>query len=306
MYLSSDEARSDVILAGAAAIFGGILLELLLSAPGVPRSGLGAEVVLVLSIFAVTGLVPLLLARYRDDVPGAFGVAPGVPVPIGAALLLAAPVVALGVGRAVLIDGAFTALAFGRPGFALVGSPVVGPSGVDLLGGIVTTIAVVVLAGGSLLLLGFLLVRGRDAFRDDERSSTELLRTFGAGTVGAALLFGAIASIGRGGFVTVLLNVAALAAVLVVADRLVPHHALVTRPAVLAPMLLVVLAHVFAAGGVFRGGLLTGLATGAFAAGIVLAMVVVSEHRGTTAVTVPLLLATYWWPTSLGPMPFTA
>lgn len=306
MYLSSDEARSDVILAGAAAVFGGILLDLLLSAPGIPRTGLGAEVVLILSIFAVTGLVPFLLARYRDDVPGAFGLASGVPVPVGPALLLASPVVLLGVSRAVLIDGSFTALAFGRPGFALVGSPVVGPSGVHLLGGILTTIAVVVFTAGSLLLLGFLLVRGRDAFRHDERSSTELLRTFGAGSVGAAFVLGAVATIGRGGFVTVLLNVAALAAVLLIADRLVPHHALVTRPAVLTPVALVVVAHVFAAGGIFRGGLLTGLASGAFAAGIVLAIVVVAEHRGTTAVAVPLLLATFWWPTSLGPLPFTA
>ncbi len=37
MYLSSEEARSDVILTGAATVFGGILLSVLLSAPGVPH-----------------------------------------------------------------------------------------------------------------------------------------------------------------------------------------------------------------------------------------------------------------------------
>jgi hypothetical protein len=303
MYLSPDEARSDVILTGAAVVFGGVLLELLLSAPVIPRSGIGLEIVVLLSLFAVTGLVPLLLARYRDDVPGGFGLVAGRPTPVGPALLLAAPVVVLGIVRGLLVDGSLSTAALGWPGIALFSSPVVGAGEVAVSAGVLMTLRVLVITVGTFLLVGFLVVRGREAFRHDDHSSTELLRTIGAGTVGVALVLGGLGAIG-GGFVTVLLNVLALAAVLLVADRLVPHHARITRPAVLTPMVLVVVAHVFAAGGLFRGGLLTGLAGGAFAAGIVLAAAVVAEERGSTAVAAPLLLATYWWPTSLGPLPF--
>jgi hypothetical protein len=304
MYLSPDEARSDVILTGAAVVFGGVLLELLLTAPVIPRSGIGLEVVVLLSLFAVTGLVPLLLARYRDDVPGGFGLVAGRPTPVGPALLLAAPVVVLGIVRGLLIDGSLSTAALGWPGIALFSSPVVGDGEVAVSAGVLMTLRVLVITVGTFLLLGFLVVRGREAFRHDDRSSTELLRTIGAGTLAVALVLGGLGTIGGGSFVTVLLNVLALAAVLLVADRLVPHHARITRPAVLTPMVLVVVAHVFAAGGLFRGGLLTGLAGGAFAAGIVLAAAVVAEERGSTAVAAPLLLATYWWPTMLGPLPF--
>jgi hypothetical protein len=304
MYLSPDEARSDVILTGAAAVFGGVLLALLLTAPGVPRSGLGAELIRLLGWFALSGLVPLLLARYRDDVPAAFGLTPGRAVPWGAAFLLAAPVVVLGVLRSLLVEGSLLGAVLGRPGRALR-SPVIGAPSVDPLGVVLEVVGVAVLTVGALLLVGFLVVRGRDAFRDDERSSTELLRTFGAGAVGAAFVLGGLRSLTAGGFVTVLLNVVALAAVLLIADRMVPPGAVVTRPAVLTPVVLVVVAHVLAAGGLFRGDLLFGLATGAFAAGTVLAIAVVSEHHRTTAVVIPLLLAVHWWPTCLSPLAFT-
>lgn len=304
MYLSPDEARSDVILTGAAVVFGGILLELVLSAPLIPRSGIGLEVVLLVGLFVTTGLVPLLLARYRDDVPGGFGLAPGRAIPFGPALLLAAPVVAVGVIRGLLLEGAPSTLALGWPGIVLFGTPVVGASGPDLVGGVAITLGVLVMTVGSFLLVGFLLTRGREAFREDDRSSTELLRTIGTGTVAVAFVLGALGSLGSGGFVTVLLNVGALVVVLLIADRLVPVTARISLPTVLTPMVLLVVAQIFAAGGLFRGGLLTGLASGAFAAGIVLAIAVVAEHRGTTAVAVPLLLAGYWWPTSLQLLPF--
>lgn len=304
MYLSPDEARSDVILTGAATVFGGVLLGLLLAAPGVPRSGIGAEVVRLIGWFVLSGLVPLLLARYRDDVPAAFGLAPGRAVPWGAALLLAVPVVVLGVLRSLLVEGSARNALLGRPGRALL-SPVVGASSVDPLGVAFEIVGVLILTVGALLLIGFLVVRGRDAFRDDERSSTELLRTFGAAAIGAAVVLGGLRSITAGGFVTVLLNAAALAVVLLVVDRMIPTGAVVTRPAVLTPVVLVVVAHVLAAGGLFRGDLLFGLTTGAFAAGTVLAIAVVSEHHRTTAVVVPLLLATHWWPTCLSPLAFT-
>ncbi|MEX0835624.1 MAG: hypothetical protein WD010_06005, partial [Nitriliruptor sp.] len=260
MFLSSEEARSDVILTGAATVFGGILLSVLLSAPGVPRSGIGAEIILLLGWFALSGLTPLLLARYRDDVPGGFGIAAGHGFDVAAAAALAAPVVVLGVVRGLLVDGTLAAAVLGRPGRALFGSPVVGPTDSDVSGAIFALLGIAVLTVGALLLVGFLFVRGRDAFRADERSSTELLRTFGAGAVAAALVLGGLRALtGGGGFTTLVLNVVTLATLVLVADRLVPAGATVARSAVLTPVVLLLVAHVLAAGGIFRGDLLLGL-----------------------------------------------
>ncbi len=305
MYLSPDEARSDVILTGATLVFGGVLLGLLLTAPGVPSSGVGGLVIEQLSWFALSGLVPFLLARYRDDVPGAFGLGGGRSVPWGPALTLAAPVAVFGLLRGVLVDGDLVTAVLGRPGRPALGSPVVGPGGTDLVAVAFELTAVVVLTIGAVLLLGFLIVRGRDAFREDDRSSTEVLRTFGAVCVGVAFVLGGLRSlVAGGGFVVVLLNVVALVAVLLVADRLVPADARLTRPAVLTPVALLLVAHVLAAGGLFRGDLLLGLTTGALAAGIAVAVAVVAEHRGTVAIALPLLVAVHWWPTCLSPLPF--
>lgn len=300
MYLSPEDARSDVILAGAATAFGGIFLGLLLTAPGVPTSGVGFQIITLVAWFALSGLAPFLLARYRDDVPGAFGLPTGRPVPVGPALLLAAPVVVLGVVRGLLVGRSASAAVLGRAGPA---SPVVGPSNLDL-GGILFSVAgVLVLTVGGWLLLGFLVVRGRDAFRDNERSSTELLRTFGTGALAVALVLGGLRSIGAGGFVPLLIDIVALAAVILVADRLVPPEATITLPAVLTPVVVVLVANVLAAGGIFRG-LLLGLTTGALGAATALVFAVVASHLRNSAVLVPLLLAIHWWPTCLSPLPF--
>jgi hypothetical protein len=304
MFVSSDEARSDVILAGAATVFGGVLVGVVLGIPGVPSDGLGGQIVSLVVWFVLSGLTPLLLARYRDDVPDAFGWRRGGPSAAGIAAALAAPVIVLGVVRGLLVDGAPAVALLGRPGRALLGSIGAGPTG-NVAGAVVELLGIVVLAVGSLLLLGFLVERGRDAFRADERAAVELLRMIGAGAVGVALLFGVIRGLtGSANLVTVLLNVVALATVLLVADRLVPVGAVISRPAVLTPVVVVVAAHLLGAGGIFRGNLLVGLSNGAFAAGTALAVAVVAGHRGATTFAVPLLVAVHWWPTCLSPLPF--
>jgi hypothetical protein len=303
MYLSSDEARSDVILAGVATVFGGILVSIVLGAPGVPQDGTAGRIVTLVAWFVLSGLAPLLLARYRDDVPGAFGVRPGAGAP-GIALALAAPVVVLGVVRVLLADAGPAVALLGRPGLALLGSPATGP-GSGPLDAAFEAVVALVLTAGAFLLVGFLTVRGRDAFRADDRPSVQLLRTIGAGALGTALLLGGVRAVtSSASLATLLLNVVGLAVLLLVADRSLPAGAVASRPAVLAPVVVVAVAHVFAAGGVFRGDLLLGLSTGAFAAGTALVVAVVAEHRRTTVVLLPLLLATHWWPTCLSPLPF--
>jgi hypothetical protein len=302
MYLSPEDARSDVILTGAATIFGGILLGLLLSAPGVPRSGIGLEIIALIAWFALSGLTPFLLARYRDDVPGAFGLPTGRPVPVGPALLLAVPVVVFGVLRGLLVGRSAGAAILGRAG---LGSPVVGPSSLDVGGVFLGVAAALVLTVGAWLLLGFLVVRGRDAFRDDERSSTELLRTFCGGAIAVTLVLGGLHSLtGARRFLPLLIDIVALVAVVLIADRLVPPEATISRPAVLTPVAVVLVAHVLAAGGIFGGGLLLGLTTGALGAATAVVFAVVAEHLRNSAVLVPLLLAIHWWPTCLSPLPF--
>jgi hypothetical protein len=306
MYLSADDARSDVILAGAATAFGGILLQLLLSAPGVPTGGIFGEIVTLLGWFALSGLVPLLLARYRDDVPGAFALGGPARVPIGPAALLALPAALLGVARGLLVDGSLVTAALGRVGRALVASPTVGGVPADVAGAVLTAVGVLVLTVGSLLLVAFVSVRGRDAFRSDDRRASQLLRTLGLSAVALAFVAGSARALaGSGGFGALALNVVAAAAIVLLVDRLT-GAASVTRPAVLTPAVLVLVAHVLAAGGLFRGDLFLGLTTGGLGAATTIAAAVAISQRRTAAVVVPLLLAVHWWPTCLSPLPFGA
>lgn len=302
MYLSPEDARSDVILAGAATVFGPVLLSMLLTAPGVPTRGTAGEVVLLLAWLALSALVPFLLARYRQDIPGAFGMGGGGALS-GPALLLAVPAAALGATRALLLDGSALTGALGRIGQPLLGSPVVGATAPDVVGAVLAALRVGVLTVGALLLVTFLTVRGRDAFRADERDATELLRTFGAGAIAVAAVAGVLTALGGGtSFATLGLNLLGAAALLLVADRAVPVRAVVTRPAVLTPVVLVVVAHVFAGGGLFRGGLVVGLYTGGLAALTTVVVAVTAERGRRAAVVVPLLLAVHWWPTCLSPL----
>ncbi len=96
------------------------------------------------------------------------------------------------------------------------------------------------------------------------------------------------------------------AALLAVADRTVPAGVTVTRPAVLTPVVLVVVAHLLAAGGIFRGGILTGLYTGGMAALTAVVVAVTIGHTRRSALVLALLLAVHWWPTCLSPLPFSA
>ena len=304
MYLSPEDARSDVIMAGAAAVFGGTLLSLVLTAPGIPASGIVAEVIVVAAAFVLSGLVPILLARYRSDVPGAFALGGGGAFG-GVALLLALPAVVLGSLRALLVDGSLLTAVGGRLGRALTASPLVGAGqAVDVVGVILAALQIVALSVGTLLLLGFLTVRGRDAFRSDERSATEVLRTFGAVGLGVAAIGGLLSAIGGGGSLAAVgLNVLGAAALLAVVDRTVPVGLRVTRPAILTPVVLVGVAHLLAAGGIFRGGIISAAYTGGLATVTTVAVAITIERGGRAAPTALLLVAVSWWPSCLHPLP---
>lgn len=305
MYTSPDEAKSDVILAGAAALFGGFVMVVVSQLPLYPNTGLLGVLVEIFWIFALTGLVPLLLARYREDGVAAFGL-DGARDGWQRGLVLAAPVALLGALRELAGAGSLLPTLLGRIGGATGGSPALtAPTVPDPAEMTVRALELIVLVLGALLLTTFLAVRGREGFRPVELSLTQVIRTFGVGAAGAGLLLGLLRSIGpdaRPG--PVLLQVVALIALVLLADRVVPVGPTFPRGAVLAPVVVVVAVHVFAFGGLLRGNLLAGLHTGALGAGTATVVAVLIATRRWAWAVVPLMVALHWWPSCLSPIPF--
>jgi hypothetical protein len=307
VYLSAEDARSDVILAGATTLFGWFAVGILLQLPFYPRSGLLPLLLQIVWIFVLTGLVPLLLAKHRGDRVAAFGLdAPRAAWTTGIAVAM--PVIALGVLRQVALArdlsvSTFTGALFGRIGGASLATPAIGDR-VALfgVGTFLQAALFVAMTLGALLLVPFLTVRGRTAFRSPDVSLTELLRTFGMGAAGVALVLGLIRSLGAASFVTVLLHVGALAALVLLADRTVPAGPQTPRAAVVTPVVVVVISHVLAAGGLFRGDLLTGLYTGALGAGTAAVIAVLIESRHRAWAVAPLVFALHWWPSCISPL----
>jgi len=295
VYVSREDARSDVILAGATTLFGGVVIGLLSAFPFYPRGGITGVALDLVWIFVLTGLVPLLLARYRDQRLGAFGL--DGPRAWRSGLVLVVPVAALGVLRQFVSLGPGDTALLGRIGGA-------GFSGVGTTTAVVLELlAFAVTSLGALLLTTFLVVRGRDAFRSADVSLTELLRTFGIGACAVALVLGLMRSLGAAQLLPTLLQVAGLAALVLVADRVVQTRRMAPRAAVLTPVIVLGAAHVFAFGGLFRGDLLSGLYAGALAAGTATVTAVLLETRERAWAVVPLYLALHWWPSCLSPLP---
>lgn len=295
MYISPEDARSDVILAGATTLVGGFAVQLVTRLPVYPQRGVLPLLLDAGWSFALTGLVPLLLARYRGHGAAAFGLDRG-RTGWRSGLGVALPVAVLGALFMLDRGGSALSVFLGRLG---------GPIGAGNLGFVAVAVAqLAAFTVGALLLTTFLTVRGRDAFRTSEVSQTELLRTFGMGAALAGLAIGLLRSLGAAQLVPTLLPVLALAAMVLIADRLVTHGAVAPRTAVLTPVVVTVVLHVFAAGGLFRGDLVTGLYAGALAAGTVAVVAVLIETRWRAWAVVPLMVALHWWPTCLSPLAF--
>ncbi len=298
MYIGPDEARSDVILAAAAAVLGTFLIGLVTRLPLYPRTGILGALVAVFWVFALTGLVPLLLARYRGDGLRAFGLhAPRDAWRRG--LLLVVPVAAVGVLQALLVAGDPMGAVLGRIGRALRSPVAAAP--------VYSALELIALVVGGLMLTTFLAVRGREGFRPVDLSLTQVLRTFGMGCAGVALVGGLLRSLGPevrvGG---VLLEVAALVVLILLADRLVPLGPTVPRGAILAPLIVIAVAHLFAlGGGLLFGNPLIGLHAGGLGAGTAVVIAVLVSARNMAWAVVPLLIAVHWWPTCLSPVPIS-
>jgi len=308
VYISPDDAKTDVILAAAVAVLGVRLRAFVASLPLYPRPGLAAAVLDLVWIFALTALVPVLLARYRQDGAAAFGFSGGGgriardgggierAGGIGRGLVLAVPAVLIGAGfQAFGTIGGLGALLGRLAGPVATGSPI------DLAYAIGQ---VALLSIGALVLVGFMATRAREGFpRSPETSLTQLIRTIGLGAVGVAFVGGLLRALtGGGSLVFALGNAVALAAILLLTDRMIPTRLSVPRTAIVAPVVVVVVGQVFATGGLFRGDLLGGLTAGALAAGVTIAIAALAQTRDGVMVAVPLVVAAHFWPTCLSPL----
>jgi len=275
-----DEARSDVALSVAALVFGPLLL-------GGLRGGSGTTGVLldVAVVLTLTALVPLLLIRSRAA--GAAGGSParalgldGPPQGIAAGVPLALPVAVAGT-VAMLTAGA-------DPIAALLGR---------LSGAPLQVVQVVGLSAGSTVFVVFLARRGAEAFpRSPEWALRRLLRTLGMGAAALALVAGLLRVPLGADPARVIVNALALAAVVLLADRLLGPRAAVPRLALMLPAGLVLYLHLTSF------GFSVGLQAGALAAGTITVMGALAlSARGAWPV-VPLAVTVHLWPTCLTPL----
>lgn len=287
MWMSSEDARSDFILAAAAFLLGGLVRDFVARLPGYPDGTLGL-VLAVLWVFALTGLVPVLLARYRAHGLGAFGLAGGA-TGMGAGVIVALPIVAVG-----FLDRWTNGIA---PLQSALGdlSVLLEPGNVTEL--LLTVGFIVATFFGLVLLYTFLTVRARDGFARNVLPLVEALRTFGMGAVGAATILGLLNAI-RPGFrpAGVLWTVGGLAIAVLLTDRLVVGGMETTRATILAPMAIAAAAQLFAFGGVFGNqDLLLSLYLASLAAGVaaIIAALVETRVRAWSVVPVALAIAVY-------------
>lgn len=287
MWTDPEEARSDFILAAAAALFGPLLLTFLQNLLQPLFLGTPGNLFSLALFFAYTGLVPLLLARYRGQGIEAFGLDDG-REGIVPGLLMALPIVAVAIGLGLALSGSVVDAVLGTLSGLLAGPATF----------LTTLLRAVVFSVSVVLLYTFLTTKARHAFARNEVQQVEMLRTFGIGAAGAGFLAGLLLLVRGGSLLRILLEALTLVAVVLVADRFVAANGRTTRATVLAPAIVALIVKVRLFGGDFvfslRGALLS--------AGLVIVVAVVLETRRYAWAALPVLVATVLWPTPLVPL----
>jgi hypothetical protein len=269
MWISSEDARSDFILAAAAVFLGGQAATLIGQIPGYPRAGIAALVLSNIWLILIGCGAAYGLARHRGDLAAAFALDPPNRGSAGAGIVLATPLVVAHVTTVLLgadWSDSFRAFA-GRLSTSTalgISTPALqAPPGQFSLEGILLLVAVITIAVGSWLTVTLLSVRARDAFRSPDMDLTGLLRTFGLGGAGVVLVLGQMVAVATSAsFAAMLLLAIALAIIVLLADQYVPANVPVPRAALLGPAIAVLVLWVIAFGGPFRGNLLLGLFAG--------------------------------------------
>jgi hypothetical protein len=275
-----DEARSDIALTVAMLVFGPLLLGGLRGGSGTVNVLVDIAVVLVL-----TALVPLLLARSRAGRGGSGTVLRTLaldspPSGVALGLPLAVPVAIAGF-VAMLTAGA-------TPATALLGR---------LSGDPLQYLQVVALSAGSSVLVVILALRGSEAFpRSPEWSLRRLVRTVGMGAAAVALVAGLLRVPVGASPTRVVVNAAALAVLVLIADRALAARETVPRLALLLPAGLALYLHIT------TFGLSVGLQAGALAAGTTVVVGATALGARGAWAALPLMFAVHVWPTCLSPL----
>jgi hypothetical protein len=212
------------------------------------------------------------------------------------------------VARALALDGAPTGLALGMPlalTAAAAGAVAMLTAGATpsaallgrLSGDPLQVAQVAAFTAGSTVFVVFLVLRSSEAFpRSPEWSLRRLVRTLGMGSAALALAAGLLRVPAGASPTRVVANAAALAVLVLVADRTLVSSRAVPRLALLLPAGLALYLHLT------TFGLAIGLQAGALAAGVTVVVGAVAlGARGAWPV-LPLLLAVHLWPTCLSPL----
>lgn len=286
MYLSADDARSDVFFAAGVYVLGPLILSVVLGLLQVDRIAALDLVIGILLPLLVTAAVPLYLMRYRQERWSSL--VAGGPADLGRGALLAAPVV--------VAEMLATASEAQNPLNAL---PVLGiVTGMDPITWIVVLLARLFFWVGLAILVVFVLRRAEDAFRMIPVYLTEEARRAALIASGVAAVITLLLVV-TGARIGLLAPVAGALGAYFVAERGVGARHGSQRWTVLAPTIVAAVGVVAFA---FDPGILLGtLRSAGIVATIVLAAVV-SLIAGAAPRTVMVMGVVLALATSLSPM----
>lgn len=237
MYTNTEDARSDLFLAGAVFLFGGIILRVLLNIVPLGRIPFVAPLLAIVLPLVTTVLVPFLLIRYRGEPWSMYGLGSFSPTAFGYGALLGVPMV---------VAGLMGALAAGLPPASAV--PVAGITGTGGLDVLVRTAQWL----GFALLAVYGTVKARDAFRGDaqplDQGARAIAKILGLAVVAAVILL--LLSLGARGVllgnleaaVGIILMPLGVATALVVVLGQIRGAGSTTRPTLITPAVLLGLA----------------------------------------------------------------
>lgn len=241
MYLSSDEARSDLFLSAAVYVVGPMIFGFVFRVTRLLTLPVVSEVLQLAVAVATTVLVPYLLIRYRKQRLSEFGFGAGRATPMLNGLLAVAPVVVVGYASEWLMTG--SAVAASPLLTAIAGGTEAGLDG--MLGVRFLVVLRFIDLVGRALLAVYCTVLAREAFRGDpaylRTTAQHLGRIIGIGLAAATLLLLANFVTGTfdiGGLLTLLLQPVGVAAAVVIAIWRAKVSRLTMRPVLITPAVI--------------------------------------------------------------------
>lgn len=261
MYTSPDEARSDVMLAGAVFVFGPIVIGLLLTTLPLTRLRPLAVLIALATPVLLTAVVPYWLVRHRRESWDSygFGGSPGSGLVSGA--LVASPMVAA---------GAVSALVGGQPLTAAL--PLLGAGPGWLLAMAVRVVTWLGLA----ILAVFVTTKARDAFRPTYQTIPEVMLDIGKVLGIVVAVAGLLRLVLVGTFDSVIMPLGVAASVWMLYQR-ARGPSSTSRATLLTPTVLLAIGSFFIT--LSAAQLVAGVWTAALVAAVGLAMGVLREQR---------------------------